>query len=288
MKKLLLLILVMTVFISCSHEPQTLDEYKAAGKLAFGNLEYQKAVEYLSHYVQQNPSDREGLFVLGLAYLRQNMYDSATVYLKRADILYAKDIEINRELYNAAFLSENYDIARKALRTLIELNDVKEEDYLEDLANLSVAVNDFNFAHYYYGKLQDKYPDHGDWYLQNANSAAELGSLSVAIEILDQAVDQFGPKPEFQINQGLFFAAKGDYKNSEKVFRSLLARDTGSVQLKLNLAHTLSKMKDKAKLREAYDIYCENASAYPVPGGLDTILTRIENSLSLDSTQRKE
>lgn len=286
MKKLSLMILALALLVSCSQEPQTPEEYLAAGRLAFGNLEYQNAVNYLSQYVQQRPSDRDGLFLLGLSYLRQNMYDSATVYLKRADILYAKDVEINRELYNAAFLSENYDIARKALRTLIELGDVSEDDYLEDLANLSIALEQYDFAHYYFGKLQEKYPDEPNRYLQNANSAAELGSLSVAIQILDQAVDRFGPKPEFQANQGLFYAAMRDYKSSENIFRSLLARDTGSVQLKLNLAHTLSKMTDPAKLREAYDLYCANSNSYPDPSGLDSILTRIENNLGIDSSQR--
>jgi len=277
----LLVLMATLIVVGCQGEPETLEELTAAGRKAFGESDYHKSRMYFSQAVLQDASNREILYLLGVSYMKEQMWDSATHFLKRVDILHPKDRETNLNLYESAVRAEDHEIAREALRTIIETGD-PEEMYLEDLANLSVQMEDYIWANYYARKLLDLQPDKPNSYVYAANTAAEVGSLSVSMEIINGAIEEFGPKPEFLANKGLFFAAQGKHVESEKVFRQLIALDSTVGNYRVNLAHSLASQDDPAKKREALDIYVKIREHYPDPTGLDSVVTRLRTDLGLE------
>jgi tetratricopeptide (TPR) repeat protein len=252
MRKLLFLLTLMLV-ISCAKEPETFDELVNAGERAFVDADYFKARGYLAAAVKQKPSDRRLLYLLGLTYSRELMYDSATFYLGRADVLYPNDREINQALYEAALNCEEYKYARDALRVLVKLGD-PEDQHLEMLAGLSLQIEDLPFAHYYYRQLLIREPDNPNRYVQVGNTAADIGSLQIAIAMVDSAIEKFGPNESFLSNKGTYLAAQRKYPESEAIFRSLLAEDSTVSAYRLNLASVLAGQSDPAKRREALSI----------------------------------
>lgn len=252
----LLFVLTVTMMISCAGEPETFEELVKAGGRSFVDGDYFKARGYLSGALKQKPSDRQVLYLLGLTYSRELMYDSAAFYLGRADILYPGDREINTALYEATINCEDFKAARNALRTLIATGD-PIDNHLETLAKLSLEIEDISFAHHYYLQLLEREPDNPNRYVQVGNTAADLGSLSVAIEIVDSAIEKFGPNESFLANKGTYLAAQRKYSEAEPIFRSLLADDTAVVAYQLNLASVLAAQDKRAKRQEALKLFRE-------------------------------
>ncbi len=278
----LLFVLTVTMMISCAGEPETFDELVKAGERSFVDGDYFKARGYLSGALKQKPSDRQVLYLLGLTYSREMMYDSAAFYLGRADILYPGDREINVALYEAAINCQDFETARKALRALITAGD-PIDNHLETLAKLSLEIEDISFAHYYYRELLEREPDNPNRYVQVGNTAADLGSLSVAIEIVDRAIEKFGPNESFLANKGTYLASQGKYSEAEQVFRSLLADDTAAVAYQLNLASVLAEQDKRSKRREALKLFREVRTALRDNRLVDSTIRVLEAELGESS-----
>lgn len=242
------------LILACASEPETFDERLKAGERAFVSGDYFKARGYLLQALNEKPSDRGLLYLLGLTYSRELMYDSAAFYLGRANTLYPDDREINLGLYDAALNVEDWESARAALRVLVETGD-PVESHLETLAELSLQMEDLPWAHYYYGQLLEKEPDNPDRWVQVANTAADMGSLQVAMGIVDSAVEKFGPNETFLSNKGIYHAVLKQYTESEKIFRSLILSDSTAIAYRMNLASALASQDDPQKKREALELY---------------------------------
>ncbi len=279
MKRILWLALI-AVLISCAKEPQTFEELTAAGNKAFLDEDYLEARTHFLKALQQKPTDRATLYFCGLSYFRDVMYDSAAFYLKRADLIHPDDREINLALYPACFNGEDWECARKSLRTLIKTGD-SEDDHLVDLANLSVNMSDFPYALYYYKALHRKDPENIDYYFQISNAAAEIGSLGVSIAFMDTAEEEFGPRDGIYLNRGTYLAADKDYPAAEKEFRRLLALDTTSVVARVNLANVLASQSADAKQQEAYDLYKELPEDMLSEPFIDSTLRSLEDHLRI-------
>jgi tetratricopeptide (TPR) repeat protein len=269
---------VLLLMLACAKEPETFDELVQAGERAFVDAEYYQARGYLGRAIRQKPSERRLLYLLGLTYSRELMYDSAAFYLGRADVLYPDDREINLALYEAAMNVEDYETARKALRVLVETGDPIEQ-HLDMLAQLSLQIEDLSFAHYYFRQLLEREPDNPDRYVQVANTAADLGSLQVAMDLLDTAVEKFGPNESFLSNRGTYLAAQKKYAQSEAIFRSLLAEDSTVPAYRLNLASALASQDDPAKKREALRICRELRGILRNEPLLDSTIQILETEL---------
>lgn len=281
MKKIILVSLLIGFFGSCSQEPQTLEELKKAGEKAFINEDYAAARKYLSKAVAQRPSDRHLLYLLGISYQRDYLYDSAFFYLKRVDVLFPGDREVNLELYKIAEAIEDWKNAIKAIHVLVKTGDPIEQ-YYSALAELNLKNENFKAAYYFYRKLLETQPDNPNHHLVVANLAAQLDSLDVSLAVTDSALEKFGPKVEFLLNKGMFLTAKRRYQESEAIFRSLLASDSSSVPYKLNLANVLASQDDRGKKQEAYRLYLD---LKPVVGGefrLDSMISALEKELNIE------
>jgi len=254
MRKLILLSILMTLFSGCSKEPQTLEELRQAGEEAFLNQNYADARKYLSQVVAKKPSDRQLLYLLGVSYKRDYIYDSAFHYLKRADLLFPDDRETNLHLYEISSAIEEWNSAIRAIHVLIETGDPIEQ-YYNELATLNSMIKNHMVAYHFFQKLMEKEPDNPNYYLQTANMAAKIESLHVSLAVIDSAIERFGSDDEFLLNKGMYLAAKKSYDESELILRSLYAKDTSSFAFQLNLAHVLGSQDTRAKRQEALEMY---------------------------------
>ncbi len=272
--------LLIILLAGCGKEPSTIAELSEAGEKAFVNQEYAKAREYLSKAVAQKPSDQHLLYLLGISYERDCLYDSAFQYLKRADLLFPEDRETNLALYKVAKTIEEWKSAIEAVHVLIETGDPLEQ-YYGELGYLNMKVENYRVAYYFYRKLLEKDPGNPNNYLQVANLAADNDSLGVALAVIDSALQRFGSNDQFLLNKTVYLTALQRFAEAETILRSMLDRDTSSLSIKLNLAHTLASQNSREKKKEAYQLYLQ---LQPVAGDefrLDSLIDLLREELNI-------
>ena len=273
--------LLVILLAGCAKEPQTLEELIRAGEKAFIDQDYAKAREYLTKAVVQKPSDRHLLYILGISYQRDFLYDSAFHYLKRVDLLFPDDREVNLELYKIAQAIQEWKSAIKAIQVLIKTGDPIEQ-YYSELADLNLNVKNYSVAYYFYRILLEAEPDNRNNYLAVANLAAQLDSLDISLAVVDSAIERFADSDEFVVNKGLYLAAMKRYEESEAVLRSLLAKDSGSAAVRLNLANALASQDDRAKKREALQLYLQLRPTADDIFRLDSAVDALREELNIE------
>jgi len=274
--------ILVSLIAGCGREPETFDELKAAGKKAFVAENYMEARKFLGKAVAMQTSDRDVLFFLGTSYERDYLYDSAQIYLKRADILYPGDRETNLSLYKVCRSIGDSKNTVKAIHVLARTGD-NIEQYHTELVNLHLQLGEPSQAGYYLTKLLEKEPDQPNWYLMSANVAAQMDSLDIALARIDEGIEKFGEKDEFVLNRGIYLVAKRNFVTAENTFRKLYDKDTSSVPFRLNLANALASQESRSKKQEAYQLY---KTLKPLISddvfALDSMMTVLADELNLD------
>ncbi len=281
MKRLAVMGFMVCVLITCAKEPQSVEEFAEAGERAFLDQEYGLARKYLSKVIAQRPSDRHVLYLLGISYARDFLYDSAFHYLKRLDILYPGDRETNLELYRIAPALNEWKAAVQAINSLVETGDSLGQ-YYEDLAQLNLFLENYRVALHYFRKLREQDPDNRNYHLQVANLSAQLDFLEEALSIVDSALARFGPTDEFLLNKATYLTALRRYDEAETILRPLLAKDTASVPYRLNLANTLSSQDERSKKEEAYRLYLQIDTLLGEEFRVDSMVSALREELKLD------
>jgi tetratricopeptide (TPR) repeat protein len=248
------LLAVTALVAGCSGKPQTLEELTRAGDKAFTDARFPEARASYQKALLLKPSDRHLLYFTGLTFRREQMYDSALGYLKRADLLHPGDREINLEIRDLARQTQNWRYAIDAIKTLIATGD-REEDHYRDLVELYARDSAALMAYYYQKKIIDQQPDSPDEYMRLINVALAVESVTVALEYLDSAVARFGERNEFLANQAFILVYQKNYDGAEQLFRKTIANDSTVLGYRLGLANVLSMSEDRAKLRESLDLY---------------------------------
>ncbi len=258
MRRIFYLVLLAAVLSGCSKEPKTFDELLKAGEQSFIQGKYPQARTYLTKAVAIKASNRDALYYLGMSYKEDYMMDSALFYLKRADLLHPKDREINLAIYPVAMQLQDWENTLKAIAVLYSTGDPIEQ-YYEQLIQLNIKVKNPVVAYIYAKKYLAQDTTDVNRYLVLAQLAAQIDSTDQAIDLMQKCIDKYGRHPEFLVNKGIYYAAKRDYANSEKLLREALAKDTTAnvVSTKLNLANVLSKEPGRQKKLEAYQMYKE-------------------------------
>ncbi len=280
MKRIIFLIFALSILLGCSKEPQSFDELIAAGKKAFNKENYSKARGYLTQAVKIQPSQYDALFFLGLSYSRDYMMDSALFYLKKADIYYKDDREINLELYKVAVAVQDAQTTMNAITVLIKTGDPAEY-YDEQMADLNAYEGKFDNALYHFKRLLLKEPDNINRYFELANCAGNTDSIQLALNILDSAKAKFGPLPEIQLNRGVFLASMEKYEEAEKILRELFNSDTLANSTRLSLAHVLASQNDIKKKKESLNHYLYLNDKFPGTLNLDSLITALKTELNL-------
>ena len=280
MRKLLIPLFILSTLLGCTKESAQVDDIVKAGQDLFLTGDYREARAKFTEGLKISPSNHDLLYYMGLSYHRDYMYDSALFYLKKVDLLYPDEKEINTAIYQVAPLSGDWENAIRAVRTLIDLGEPPEK-YWNDLAEFSRQNGQTRNAHYYYRKLLEREPDNIDRYLQVANTAAALDSVHEASNVIDSAIDRFGPSDVLLGNQATILSFAGKHQQAEEIFRSLLAKDTANFYIKLNLASCLSSQDDNAKKTEAYQLLTEIREVADDQLYLDSMITELKTELNI-------
>ncbi len=254
MKKILLILCLLC--ISCSQEPQSLDDLRSAGKKAFIKADYAAAQKYFGQALLIKSSDKEVLYFLGQTFQKQMQNDSALFYLKRADILHTNDRELNLAIYTSAKIVKDYQNALKAIMVLINTGDAPEKYYYE-LADYNLRTGSVAVSFYYLKLIWNEGTENPAIYSNLGNVAAQIDSLDFAIKIMEEAIDKFGEEETFMVDLAIYKATVGKLTESENMLRSLLAKSPSSKIAKFALGNILVIFDSNEKNEEALKIYEE-------------------------------
>jgi tetratricopeptide (TPR) repeat protein len=280
MHRLLIAMFVLLAVVSCGDgdNEKTVD-LMAKGKEAFRQGDYYEARLAFAQLQKMEPTDRDYLYWLGRTYRRELMYDSAVLYLKQADYIYPKDSAILAELYRACRGAGEWQEGRRAAEDMVR-QGMADDSALVYLVELSIRSQEFLHTLYYTRELIARNPGEPQYYLDAVNAAAEVDSVSAALEIVNRAIERFGPLPQFLAAKGFVLAGMNRLDQAEAVYRELLGHDTSSVEFKINLANVLSQQPSREKKRQAYQLYAE-ASEFVQSSAIDSIMVELADELGI-------
>ena len=278
MRKILLIVMPLFVFIASCGEPDSLSEFEQAGKEAYLNEDFAKAREYLGKAASMKSSDRDVLYYLGMSYQREFFLDSALFYLKRAALLHPSDREVNEALYPIAAQLKEWDYAIRAIMVLVQTGD-PIEDYRERLADLNVKSGNNVVAFIHAKELLKMDSLNPDRYYQLSVLAFKIDSFYVAEDLVDLAIDKFGPSPVFLSSKGMLLTQKGELEQAEKLLRPLLVSDSSTIN-KYRLANALVDQSDRSKKEEAFRLYLDIKDFVGPELKVDSMLFHLDSILN--------
>jgi tetratricopeptide (TPR) repeat protein len=271
-------IILAGILLSCSEEPETFDELKAAGIKAYTSQSYAEARTHLTKAAQKKSSDRDLLYFLATCYQRDLILDSAFFYIRRADILFPRDREIAMTMYTIAPQVQEWQAALTAIETLIATGDDAGQYYHEcalynkNLGNIYASFLDFEKAK----KFDSTNPTR---YLELSSAAAAAESIPYALAIIDTAIQKFGEKDQFLSNKAVLFSFQQRFEESEGILRGLVTRRPESYEFKMNLANTLASQASTAKKKEALAIYMQIEPNTDPTWKVDSLITSLKEEL---------
>lgn len=272
------LVLILGFLGGCSKEPTGVEELRAAGKKAFLNQRYAEARMYFNRALNKVPSDPDLLYFNGLAYKRDYIYDSALTFIKRADLVKPNDPELNREIYDLAKKTENWEYALRAINVLVKSGEPVEKFYSE-LAEFTARNKQPILAMFWQRKVVARDSTNAEELYRLIGIALALDSLPVAEELIARAERQFGASDALDANRGMLYVHQKNYPEAERMFRTLIARDTANTGYKLNLANTLSMYSEKGKKREALALFKALPKEYGEAFKVDSLITVLEKEV---------
>ncbi|MFQ5453043.1 MAG: tetratricopeptide repeat protein, partial [Candidatus Zixiibacteriota bacterium] len=163
MKKVFSLFIFSIIISGCTQEPETFEELKKAGEKEFIKENYPAARKYFVTALKLKQSDRDILYFLGLSYQREYLLDSAIYYLKRGDLIYPNDREINLAIYPIAVELQEWENALKAISVLVTTGDPIDK-YYKQLVELNIKAEHYIISFIYLKKLLEAEPDNPNWY----------------------------------------------------------------------------------------------------------------------------
>lgn len=280
MKRYILFIFTALLIIGCSSEPVTFDELKSEGIKAFSKADYLTAKKYLLKASLLKSSDRDVLFFLGVSYKRDYQYDSAMIFLKRADLLFPDNKELNQEIYEIAKQTNDPKNALSAINVFIKQGAPRSE-YLTEMADLNLQAGNKYLALLVLREVINNSTDKPSVYMAAANVAAQIDSVDAAIAIMEQSLEKFGDLEELLSNYAIYLAGADRITEAEAVLRKQLSISETPQAVRLNLANILTMYDSKKKKEEAYKIYKDLYSQVGDVLKLDSTIKALEKELNI-------
>ncbi len=265
-----------TFIVGCFDTVQSL---VADAREAYERKDYQEARGLLNRALLKDPSDKDALVWMGQTFRRESQYDSALFYLKRADILYPKDRDLNLILYEVAYAMQDWKVAIGATLTLIGTGDPQEQHYARLSELWDREEHPYN-AFFWLKKLMATTEPKREMYITAARLSAQCDSPAQALVYLDTAIMKFGSDPELQMNRAVYLTESNRLPQAEIIFRDLLKSDSLNPLNYLNLAHNLSEQKSRVKLTEALKLYREVQPRVSARYGVDSLMKVVESTLT--------
>lgn len=280
MKKSLLALSIIFVLglFACSGERTDLESLRAAGKKAFVDQQYLEARRLFNKALLKAPSDPEILYFNGLAYKRDYIYDSALIFIKRADLARPGNSEYNREILDLAERTENWEYALRAISVLTK-NGEPVQNYHTRLAEYTARNKQPLLALYWQRKVMETDTTNVDEMFRLISIALTVDSLPLAEELLATAERRFGPSDPLSANRAMLLIHQKKYLEAVQTFRSLVAKDSANFGYRLNLANALSMMPARNNKQEALSIYRSIPPEMSAQFKVDSLIIALEKEL---------
>lgn len=259
---------------------QSVESLKADAREAFVQEDYGQVRRLLQQVLAKAPSDRESLFLIGTAYRRDQVYDSALIYLKRADLYAPNDRETNRQLYDLGQLMNDWQVSIDAIGVLIRTGD-RPEDHYAKLGELWGKDNHPYNAYYWTRKALEYDSTRAELLMTAAFYGGIVDSNDAALKYIDRAEAYYGSQRDFTIARGIYFMQTERPERAEIYFREVLLLDTAAVQSKLNLARALVSIDGREKKLEGLTIYKSLIGRVGAELKVDSIVAALESTLTL-------
>lgn len=276
---LALFVALLLSFFACGQKEKTIDELLALGQKSYDSGDYFESRALFAKALEKEPSNRYALYHLGRNYFAENMYDSSYATLSRVEKLYPGSREVNTILHQASAMTGHYQDAINSLLALARTGEPIEK-YYKQIAEYAYTDTIAHTAYFYYRKLIETEPDSLNYYLRCAESAVYKGDVPAGIEVLKLALKRFGDKPQLLSYLGQYHSSIQAYPESETVLRRLLQVDSSTV-FQLQLATSLAFQDDKAKKREAYDIFRRLRAKTAETSRIDSLISYLERELGI-------
>jgi protein O-GlcNAc transferase len=274
-----LLSFILWFIAGCADNSQNVEYFKATGKAAFDAGKFNDAINIFKKGLRIKPSDRDLLYYTALSFKRLDILDSALVYMKRAKILYTRDREINEELIDLCAIFRDYDCALNAIAVLIASGE-NERKYWPALSELYYRNNDMYMAAKYCRLILAEDSSKENYYIYLSGALSQMGKFEESNEVLEKAVERFGPTAESYGNMAINYLQMGKLDKAEECSRNSLALKPDNIAVWINLANVLSESKNRAKKEEALEIYKKYYSETPKLYNLDSLIRVLEDELS--------
>ena len=274
----ILFALVILGLAGCSGERNDLESLRAAGKRAFVDQNYVEARRLFNKALLKAPSDPEILYFNGLAYKRDYIYDSALIFIKRADLARPNNPEYNREILDLAERTENWEYALRAIAVLTRSGEPVQSFYSR-LAEYTARNKQPLLSLYWQRKVMEADTANVDEIFRLISIALTVDSLPLADELLNTAERRFGPSDPLFANRAMLLIHQKKYDEAARAFRALAAKDSTNFGYKLNLANALSMMPEQVNKREALSIYRTIPAELSAEFKVDSLITALEKEL---------
>ena len=279
----LLAVIIMAMAIltaGCSGSGKNVGQLKEDGQRALGRGEFKKAVEIYRQAFRMEPSDRDVLYGLGMAYKNSFQHDSALAVFRRARVLFVYDREINAQLLELCPQIKDFEGAINAINCLIAAGD-NERQYWLRLADFYYHNEQYELAVKYFRLLLADNPDQPSHYMYLSGALAIMREFAEANEILKQGIERFGPSAEVYVNMGINYINLHNHTDAEEYLRLALDLNPGSIPTLFNLANVLSSQKSREKKLEALEIYKASRDLTPEAFKVDSIIDALQSELGV-------
>jgi len=272
---ILIVIWGIVAFISCG---ESLTPEKRIEKMheLVAAKKFDQAIEQLKVLMVDRPTDSQVLFLGGMAYLGLEQYDSASSYAKKFTVLYPKDMDGYRLLYESSEKIGNFEAQLWAVSQMSYV-DTDRRKYFPEIARLNFQAGNYGMALATGRDILKNDPGNRQVLFTMANSYAAIGNLDSAILIMEQINNQTPDQVEVLANLAIYQAHKSNYPEAEKHFRRVTQLFPDYIAGWYGLGNVLLIRNDTADAITAYRQARNRDSTYL---GVDSILRSL-NPLGL-------
>ena len=212
-----------------------------------------KAVKYLKKGIAIYPENFQALNLLGNAYVKQNMYDSAFHYFNKYYLIKPKSAVVIQNLWylgETANKAHEYNIAEKCYLILLSTKNDSPE-FCFGMGTAKLGMNKTDTAKQWLLKAISFKPDYGDAYSKMGELYGRyLMKLDSAEYFFNKAL-QINPKDASSLeNLGIVFGIKKDFKSSIIYLNKALEYNPTKAGIYYNLAGTYHNLGDTINEQE--------------------------------------
>jgi len=251
MKKSLLWIILILLFINYVASEDYLKYYqKALSLYKKGNIVEAKKI--LQGAIEIYPDHSPSLKLMGEILVKENKYDDAILYYKRALLVNPKDNEARINLADVYGWQGNYDRAIGLYKEILE-EEPENISAMLGLARTLRWAQRFEEAISVYQQILQNESENLEALSGLSKTLAFAGYYSKAIDYINKAIKLNPDNSELLKNKAEILSWQGRYKEAENLYKASLKLNSKDPETYHNLGNLYTWSKQYKKAVEAYE-----------------------------------